>query len=91
MMAGSFDEVVANNGKCVYRCAWGWTDDRQARLCLFALNINDWGRLADQTPCEPRTCLGLYSPPGGAPAGATELTDVTFPVPNGSALDPFSC
>lgn len=89
-MAGSFDEVLAYNGKCHYRCVWSTADDKRTWLCFFALNIHDWTVLGANTLGKARTCLGLYCPEGGRPEKGTVLTDLMFDVPTGDSLDPFN-
>ena len=89
-MTNSFDEVVAYNGKCHYRCVWSTADDHHTWYCLFVLNIHGWFVLGTNTLGQARTCLGLYCPSVGRPAEGTVLTNLVFDVPVGDPLNPFS-
>jgi hypothetical protein len=35
------DRIVTNGGKMIYDCVWGRSDNKQAWLCIFALDIYD--------------------------------------------------
>jgi hypothetical protein len=87
-LAKRLDRIVCFNGKCVYECVWD-TADRGEPICIFALNVYDWGALANTDDFPRRGCVGAYPPVKGRPAGATTATPLTIPISNVEKLDPF--
>lgn len=81
------DRVVCFNGKCVYECVWVSADAGEP-ICMFALRLYDWERLADRHNFPQRGCVGIYSPTSGKPPTATSGTSLMFPT-KGNPLDPF--
>jgi hypothetical protein len=87
-LANRLDRVVCFNGKCVYECVWV-SGDRGEPICMFALRLYDWEKLADTRMFPPRGCVGIYSPTSGKPASATRGTALFLPT-GGDVLDPFA-
>ncbi len=88
---GNLDKIICNRDKFTYECFWVKSDNDEAWMCIFALNIYDWKDLGPQSADTARGCAGLYVlPSGGIPANATrEIRDAT-PVVNNDPLDPFA-
>jgi hypothetical protein len=86
--AGRLDRIVANNHQCVYECVWSKSDDGQ-HVCIFALKLYDWSRLADQR-LNRRSCVGLYLPANGRPEIATPATRLEMPMSHADLLDAFA-
>ncbi len=86
-LVGNLDSVRCFNDQCVYECVWV-SDDSGQTLCMFALRLYDWEKLADRQNFTPRGCVGLYSPATGKPRTSTRGTSLIFPV-SGEPLDPY--
>lgn len=86
--AGRLDRIVCFNGKCIYECVWD-SADRGESICIFALNVYDWGALGNTDDYPKRGCVGVYVPARGRPAGGTLATVLAIPVSNAEKLDPF--
>lgn len=88
-IAGKLDTISCCNRKCIYECTWE-QDDNGRWMCIFALNLYDWSRLADQS-FQKRGCVGFYMPatdrPPNASIGVARLLEI--PLPSGDPLDPF--
>ncbi len=83
------DRIAVYNGKCVYECVWEHADNGLP-ICIFALQIYDWKRLADTRLYPARGCVGFYAPVTGRPNTAACSTQLTFPVTNIDKLDAFA-
>lgn len=88
--AGRIDQVACFDRECIYESVWEKTDDGRW-CCIFALDICDWSKLADQTTAPKRGCVGFYMPENGKPASAAEGVTglLEIPIPSGDPLDPF--
>ncbi len=86
-LAHHIDNIMCNNGKCVYECVWVQMDNG-SWICIFALNIYDWIKLADKH-FSARGCVGFYQPKVGCPTNGTKWTPLEIPIVNLEPLDPF--
>jgi hypothetical protein len=85
---GRLDRIECNNGKCVYQCVWTNADGGEP-VCIFALKLYDWAKLADSRD-NRRSCVGLYYSPTRRPKWATEGLACANPVPLFEPLDAFA-
>ena len=88
-MAGTVDTVRVRNETCRYECTWGLSDDGEAWVCLFGLQLYDWSQIGDKSVAEERGCVGIYAPARGKPGAASEITKLELAVPNLRPLHPF--
>lgn len=88
-VAKTLDRVECCNGQCVYECVWETSDDGKP-MCIFALRVYDWKRLAGTDRFPPRGCVGMYMPESGRPVGGTKSTCLQFSFENADKLDPFA-
>jgi hypothetical protein len=86
--AGRLDRIQCNNGQCLYECVWSQTDDGKA-LCVFALKLYDWAKLADPR-LSRESCVGAYLPISGRPERGTQVTMLEIPVRSTNRLDAFA-
>ena len=86
-LANCTDKIVCDNGKCNYECVWVQMDNGPW-VCIFALKIYDWIKLADKH-FSARGCVGWYQPKVGRPTSGTKCTALEIPISNGEPLDPF--
>ena len=84
----ALDRLVCYNRKCIYECVWTRFDNG-VPFCIFALKIYEWELLADRDHFPKRGCVGFYSPKQGRPKTATQATDLIFPLPDETPLEPF--
>ena len=87
-LAGRLDRIVSNNGQCVYDCVWA-KDDYGKSVCIFALKLYDWSRLADSR-LDRRSCVGLYLPSERRPTLGTEATTLEMPISRADLLNAFA-
>lgn len=89
-LLGKLDELVANNGKLRYECAWCEADDGRW-FCMLALDIYDWKDLGSHTADIPaRGCAGVYALKDfSRPEGSTVGKRPVIEIPNADTLDPF--
>jgi hypothetical protein len=88
-MRGALDRIVANNGKLIYECVWGESDNKECWYCIFALNVYDWKDLGNVPGHMPRGCAGAYRLPLPPPT-ATRVSSSSLILPNYDPLDPFA-
>ncbi len=84
----SLDRIVCNNGKLAYDCVWNRVDDGRW-ICIFALQIYDWSKLADNYHFPERGCVGFYQPESGRPEIGTIGTELEFTIKNLEPLNAF--
>jgi hypothetical protein len=91
-VVGSLDVIVANRGMLRYECVWCKTDDGNAWLCMFALDIYDWKDLGSHTREIPaRGCAGIYQlPDRSVPESASRDAVTRIAVTNLDTLDAFA-
>lgn len=77
-MAQCIDKVLANNSKLRYECTWSHTSDGRS-ACVFAIDVDDWTRLASDTGFSKRTCVGLYQVDTPIPESAARATNILLP------------
>ncbi|MGE0434482.1 MAG: hypothetical protein AB7S36_19650, partial [Planctomycetota bacterium] len=74
-MARCVDRVLCNAGKCRFEAVWTTDDSGTTPMCVFALRLYDWERLA--SPVLPRrTCIGFYFAPRPASASVEPIVRV---------------
>jgi len=90
-VAGSLDQIVANNRQLRYECAWCESDKGAQWFCMFALDIYDWKDLGSHTGEIPaRGCTGIYALPDySRPETATIGTRPPDGTTEGDPLDAF--
>ena len=88
-LARNLDAIECYGGQCVYECVFVKSDDGRP-ICMCALKLYEWEKLADpRAPCS-HGCVGVYEPSSGIPTGAACGTVLQFPFDNRDPLDPFS-
>lgn len=87
-LAKTLDRIECYCGKCIYECTWV-TGDRGKQVCMLALKIYDWEKLAEPRVPASRGCVGIYQPVDGRPPNATKATKLELPPSPSHPLDPF--
>jgi hypothetical protein len=88
--AGKTDSIRCFSGRCIYECVWGRLNDDEAISCFWALNVNEWIKMAPPDVGPMQGCVGVYTPQSGLPVGAAQETSLVLPSIERGCFDPFA-